>query len=39
MLGIRLELELGIRLGARNKGKELVVWLGARIRLGLRVEG
>ena len=33
--GIRLRLELGIRLGARNK--ELVVQLG--IRLGARDKG
>ena len=32
--GLGLELELGIRLGARNKDKELVVRLG--IRLGAR---
>ena len=32
--GLELELELGIRLGARNKDKELVVRLG--IRLGPR---
>ena len=33
-LGIRLRLELGIRLGARDKAKELGLRLG--IRLGAR---